>query len=409
MFSDNYKKDNKQISLDDDFIKQLSKKMKNECENQKKSTTNQTDFIEIFSTSKEKKTFIPGIKTALCTCVTLLILTCAIPYMKPLLKHNKDSLQSNNQNFDIEKDDSLTKEALPETSQNTPDSNTSVQKTNKDPSTPSDLLDKDTNSQTTKEANSQIEQPLEVAKEEFKKTNDIETSYHDTILSLRDVTLDLHHKDTFIPSDEHTLSTTIDHMLTLQKGADYPTLDYAFGNRVILHDYWGFIVYNRKTTSIERAFSLKDRIGIYQTQGDEALNVNVFEGGNYVLFSKMNATSSDANCFIYNVQTDQMVTLTKKELELLNPPRYDTNIDTSTSAYDGLLPAGNRSIERGLLNDTQACILFFQVDDWDSIASLSLLISPTDMVNKKNIEIYPVFGDHGRDYMKNQNHQFNAW
>lgn len=122
-----------------------------------------------------------------------------------------------------------------------------------------------------------------------------------------DSELDMEEIDVTIP--------TID--LDMNLGADGPMLDYADGNIIIFHDYFGLFVYDLNIQKFVRAVDL-EAIGCNYTQGDNYCEVSVSADGTSVYLHPI----SEKDMYVFQVPTGKL---------------YKTTYDlTGITLFDGL-------------------------------------------------------------------------
>ena len=85
--------------------------------------------------------------------------------------------------------------------------------------------------------------------------------------------------------------------LTQSTGADIVELNYASGDRVIFHGYFGLFVYDLNTERITHSLNLKS-IGCHFTQGDAYCEVSVSQEGNIVQLHPMNSDEM----YVYDIE-----------------------------------------------------------------------------------------------------------
>lgn len=178
----------------------------------------------------------------------------------------------------------------------------------------------------------------------------------------------------FVPTEATLLSQQIAEFRTLQQGADPISLDYACDGRLILHDYYGMIIYDYNKETIERLVDLPSLIGPYTTQGDTTLNVQVYQGGNYVLLN-YNSMDESGNplYYIYDIQTDRIITLTKSEYESLKTPKFESTISGDES--EQLTTAETRHQGQSYqAKDGSSITVFYETADDTKISSLCVQI-----------------------------------
>lgn len=132
-----------------------------------------------------------------------------------------------------------------------------------------------------------------------------------------DSELDMEEIDVTIP--------TID--LDMNLGADGAILDYADGNTVILHGYFGLFVYDLNIQEFVRAIDL-EAIGCNYTQGDNYCEVSVSEDGTSVYLHPL----SEKNMYVFHIPTGKLY---KTAYNLKGVTLFDGLVDNYDLAGSG--------------------------------------------------------------------------
>ena len=98
--------------------------------------------------------------------------------------------------------------------------------------------------------------------------------------------------------------------LTQSTGADIVELNYASGDRVIFHGYFGLFVYDLNTERITHSLNLKS-IGCHFTQGDAYCEVSVSQEGNIVQLHPMNSDEM----YVYDIENNTLKQMKYKPME----------------------------------------------------------------------------------------------
>lgn len=423
MFSDQYKKDSEKIELDDQFLEQLKVRMRQERARLQEETadTEPTSKDDILINIKEKHTnhnWKHTLPIAFAACAALaLVVTVPQQLLKHQSKGTSESAANSEANYELSSDTAATDDASMKFDMAAQDSTTSTEsagsaETNDAEST--ETSDAGTGSSTaangTEEKESEAADTQAVVQEQqssdssFDSNNKVTTSivgsedasvyYGFSNLTFDEAELDLTIINEFQPTDSEVLTNLIDAYKNMEKGADQVSLDYAYNGRLILHDYYGMVIYDYQEENLIRIVDLKSRIGEYTTQGDTTLYVTVFEGGNYLLLDNNTTNTEDSLYYLYDVQTDSMVSMTQKQLDTLTLPSKDTHLTDATASFDSLFQPGNRSISASQISDTEQGILFYQSAESNSIASLSVCIAEFDEKGTLLSTNYlPIFGN----------------
>lgn len=407
MFSDQYKKDNEKIMLDDEFLEQLKVRMRQERTRlqEEASVTEPTSKEEILINIKEKpsnRLWKHTLPVALAACAVL-ALVVTVP--QQFVKYEKSANDTSNSgiNSSVSNSTTATVEESVSSDMATQDTAGSAEKfgTEFAPSEEADGMEqKSAAADESQSINNEVETIESGTADNTKMTTTTMDSEDASVylgfdnLSFDQAELDLTNVNEFQPTDSEVLTNLASVYMNKEKGADAVSLDYADNERLILHDYYGMIIYDIQEERIIRIVDLKSRIGEYTTQGDTTLNVTVFEGGNYLLLDNHTVKSEDSLYYLYDVQTDTMVSMTKKQLDTLTLPAKDTSLTYETNSFDSLFQPGNRSLAASQINSTEQCILFYQSTESSSIASLSICIATFDEKgNQTGVSYLPIFGD----------------
>lgn len=145
---------------------------------------------------------------------------------------------------------------------------------------------------------------------------------------------------------------------TMQLGADGAILDYADGDIVIFHGYFGLFVFSTQRGEMIGAIDLAD-IGCEKTQGDNACEVSVAKDGTSVYLHPM----SEKDMYVYQVMEQ---TLWKEPYSLNGLELFDSfsdgNMVELANGYDGYLSSADGSI--GELCYIQGDMLFLLFEDY---------------------------------------------
>ena len=98
--------------------------------------------------------------------------------------------------------------------------------------------------------------------------------------------------------------------LTQSTGADIVELNYASGDRVIFHGYFGLFVYDLNTERITHSLNLKS-IGCHFTQGDAYCEVSVSQEGNIVQLHPMNSDEM----YVYDIEKNTLKQMKYEPME----------------------------------------------------------------------------------------------
>ena len=415
MFSDQYKKDSEKIELDDKFLEQLKVRMRQERARLQEETadTEPTSKDDILINIKEKHTnhnWKHTLPIAFAACAALaLVVTVPQQLLNHQSKGTSESAANSEANYELSSDTTATDDASMKFDMAAQDSTTSTESAGSaetsDAGTGSSTAANGTEKKESEAADTQaVVQEQQSSDSSFDSNNKVTASivgsedasvyYGFSNLTFDEAELDLTIVNEFQPTDTEVLTNLIDAYKNMEKGADQVSLDYAYNGRLILHDYYGMVIYDYQEENLIRIVDLKSRIREYTTQGDTTLNVTVFEGGNYLLLDNNTTKTEDSLYYLYDVQTDSMVSMTQKQLDTLTLPTKANHLTDATASFDSLFQPGNRSISASQISSTEQCILFYQSAESSSIASLSVCIAEFDEKGTLLSTNYlPIFGN----------------
>lgn len=450
MFSDQFKKDNEKITLDHEFLEQLKISMKQERArlNEEASFTNTSSKDEIKINVKEnvtKQTWKQTLPIALSACAAL-ALVVTVPNLFTRYKGENSTANSSefsdtasitggsssnsemsqsSASYSMEAEESAsttndttaTEDRSNQFSDGNQESGTETANSKSDGSPVQDSYNMSKDQTGTADSNVTSKEQKVASDMPSEESNSLTATYgleQDFLgfanLTFDEASLDLTMVNEFQPTEKALLTQQIAVFLNQEKGADSVSLDYAYDGRLILHDYYGMMVYDYEEESLLRIVDLRSRIGEYTTQGDQALNVTVFSGGHYLLLDTHHgAITDDSIYYLYDVQTDTMVSMTKKQLDTLNLPAKDSHLTYDTTAFDSLFQPGNRSLAASQLSENKQCILFYQSVESSTVASLSVCIATFDKSGLLTDSYYlPIFGDDAISQVKQSGSAFDG-
>lgn len=182
-------------------------------------------------------------------------------------------------------------------------------------------------------------------------------------------------------------------------GIGMPQLVYLSDDIAMIHDYIGFLIYNRKTQKVVQAIDTKT-YGINQMQGDDYTNVYVSKDGAFILFVNM---ESEEKRYLYHVAEDYLEQTTQTTLEesykevIVRGSEKDTEhiLETIHQAYDGIIG------EEYIKTEDNTCWFLMLTDISEtSEQKLSSLALVEREISKGNSTIYPIFDDVAIDKTK---------
>lgn len=172
-------------------------------------------------------------------------------------------------------------------------------------------------------------------------------------------------------------------------------LDYAKGNRVIFHGRNYLMVYDLKKKEIQRAIWLPSSVPAF------SWDVQVNEEGTKIKIQNM--LSSNSICYTYDIEMDR---LSKEDWSKVDWDTFFFNTDNvfhnikDVSEYTGgiLNPECSSNQVINLTHDI-SCRLTFMVPEWNKEASLAIFLYDETL---QMGYIYPVFGQVGIDIMEKE-------
>lgn len=172
-------------------------------------------------------------------------------------------------------------------------------------------------------------------------------------------------------------------------------LDYAKGNRVIFHGRNYLMVYDLKKKEIQRAIWLPSSVPAF------SWDVQVNEEGTKIKIQNM--LSSNSICYTYDIEMDR---LSKEDWSKVDWDTFFFNTDNAfhnikdVSEYTGgiLNPECSSNQVINLTHDI-SCRLTFMVPEWNKEASLAIFLYDETL---QMGYIYPVFGQVGIDIMEKE-------
>ncbi len=127
------------------------------------------------------------------------------------------------------------------------------------------------------------------------------------------------------PSDTNMLAPTEPNLVAGQNiGADMADLDYASGDTVIFHGYFGLFVYDLKSQKIIRSLDLVP-IGCNYTQGDDFCEVTVSADGSTVQLHPV----SSKRMYVYTVSANTLAETAYQPME----NRFTAFVDAEDPGY----------------------------------------------------------------------------
>lgn len=172
-------------------------------------------------------------------------------------------------------------------------------------------------------------------------------------------------------------------------------LDYAKGNRVIFHGRNYLMVYDLKKKEIQRAIWLPSSIPA------SSWDVQVNEEGNKIKMKNM--LLSNSICYTYDIETDRLSEEDWSKVDW-NTFFFDTdnifhNIEYVAEYTGGILNPECSSNQVINLTRDISCRLTFIAPEWDKEASLAIFLYDETL---EVGYIYPVFGQEGIELMKKE-------
>lgn len=172
-------------------------------------------------------------------------------------------------------------------------------------------------------------------------------------------------------------------------------LDYAKGNRVIFHGRNYLMVYDLKKKEIQRAIWLPSSVPAF------SWDVQVNEEGTKIKI--LNMLSSSSICYTYDIETDRLSEVDRGEVAwntfFLDVNNVFHNIKDVSEYTGGILNPECSSNQVINLTHDISCRLTFMVPEWNKEASLAIFLYDETL---QMGYIYPVFGQVGIDIMEKE-------
>lgn len=186
----------------------------------------------------------------------------------------------------------------------------------------------------------------------------------------------------FIKTDPSTLKKQITIFTQFERGTKFVQLDYAYGGRIIFHDYYGLGVYDYEKGELTRLFDLAERTKPYVMDGEDAILLHVMNYGTQVLIKI--PYNSETFYYQYDIQNDQ--------ISQINDTEYNTSINDSSNEDTVCASTETNQSKNFRLSPNEECYLCYKDMDDPTIASLSLCINIyDDDHNLLSKSYHPVF------------------
>ena len=344
MFSDQYKKENEKLNLDDEFLMNLSMTCKNEA-TQSKAVSSKKHSI--FSTPKKALLIYTPFVAA---CILLVI---CLPHLTSKTSKMDDI------SYDLV---SESEEELTEAS--------------------NELFDKADESVAIDTTSEESEPP--------------ETG----LMVETDLDLTISHQFITTPPDE--LEASLNQAFSKQYSNlhEITTLDYADNNRLIFHINTTLFIYDLEKKEFIRILSLDDIASSLKTNVNQFINtpyvVTVYNEANYIqIYLKRKDENIDLNekVCLYDVQTNDYIILTRNEIDSLFSPAIGQNLMIVKDEYRKIKDKGTFLTRQLQLSKRKYLTLYFKNNDTSSIKSMGYAISDNSKKTEVICKTYSLFDD----------------
>lgn len=399
MFSDKYKKETEQLTLDDEFLTKLKQNMRNERERlQQMKGNDETTATKVHDSSDDvEKTYhwkhtLPVALTA-CAAIALIALFPNIFSNFTSKKDNKisfDTTASNSDTMDTGSLESFQKEELNESASNetfTMDSADESAEYKTEAITESE-------EESSEDSFADSAPVLEEQNTLHATTSDgVEQSDVSQDVLYEDGTWSYNDNQEFVPTTPELLENLQQRFMANTKTGVAPTIDYADNDTIIFHDYYGLVIYDYGTESIKRLVDLPSRIGDFVTTGKEALQVEFYNNGNYVYLDSHQTDATGGSIgFLYEVSTDTMIQMSKDTLATFDLKADDLSLYTGIDSFASYTDLKDMSSQAIQSKDGKECILYYAMSDDSSVSSLSFCEITKDsdgnITNTRTIPVY---------------------
>ena len=397
MFSDKYKEETEQLTLDDEFLTKLKQNMRDEQErlqqingNDETTATKEQEPTRSSEKSYHWKHTLPVALTA-CAAIALIALFPNIVSNFASKKENAiayDTAASESMNSgsieSFQKGDS--KDVDSDTSSTMDSAESSVEFKEEAEADSEEISSED--SVVESDSLEKGENTLESA-----ATEEMEQPGFSRNVLYEDGTWSYTNTQEFIPTSPEILESLQQRFMDSNRMDLAPTIDYVGNGIIVFHDYYGLVIYDYDTESIKRLVDLPSRIGDFVTTGEGALEVQFYNNGDYIFLDPHQTdTVGTPICFLYEVATDIMIQMTKDTLATLNLVAVDRSNFTGTDSFASYLDLKNASSQAIQSEDCREYILYYASDEDLLVSSLNIYEirkdSDGNIVNTREMPVY---------------------
>lgn len=189
------------------------------------------------------------------------------------------------------------------------------------------------------------------------------------------------------------------------KDAEFPVLDGVINQQLIFHTSSKLFFYDIKVQQLINTVNLEDQIGSYEQKGETMLKVQITEDETALILS--NPVSS--SFYRYDLDTHEFMTMAESELYDITYLNTDDKLLTDTSMFDGLIHPTNRSHTCWSLGNHTYDILYYQCIEDQTIASLSIRqVSLAEDGAVLEETILPIFGEDTITELQNNGYKLSG-
>lgn len=371
MFSDQYKKENEQLTLDNDFLEQLKQRMRQEQERlQIEQTKNETVAAKESScdnrsnnkgeSSHRNQSWKKIFPLALVSCVAICLIT-VIPFS---LSTNKKTASS----LDMEASMNIANTVL------------------------------------------EFEEPFETTEsceeESFLLNEDQKFSTNTT-----ESTTGTNDESIITIENENTsisYELSRDEVSKRLKSDVLPRIDAYYNNHIVFHNESVLFVYDLMNFDLIHLINLEETIGTYELYGNQSISIECTTDETTILVSKpIDKTMTEY--YSYSFDTEQFDTIDESEYETYDVMNMSQILSDDTTIFDELTYASNQSSQCIKLDNNSSYILYYQCLEDDTILSLSVYQAVLDEDKTIiNSSIYPIFGEESIEELIQKNYTFSG-
>lgn len=371
MFSDQYKKENEQLTLDNDFIEQLKQRMRQEqARLQIEQTKNETVATKESScdnrsnnngeSSHRNPSWKKILPLALASCAAVCLIT-VIPFS---LSTNRKSASSM-------------------------DTEASMNIANTD-------LEFEESNETTESCEEESFLLDEEQKFSINTTESATGTSDESIITMENTNT----------SNSYELSR--DEVSKRLKSDVLPRIDAYYSNHIVFHNESVLFVYDLMNSELIHLINLEEMIGAYELYGNQSILIECTTDETAILISKQ-VDDTTTEYYIYSFDTEQFDTIEESEYHAYDVMNMSQMLSDDTTIFDQLTYASNQSNQCIKLDNNSSYILYYQCLEDDTILSLSVYQAVLDEDKTIiNSSIYPIFGEESIEELLQKKYTFSG-